>query len=472
MRRLSWRRVGITVSALSLIAVSGFSEDWPHFLGATYDLHSAEKGVFLDFPESGPQLLWEAERGSGHAGPVVVGEKLVFLHQVEDREQIRCLDAESGEKLWEYSYPVVTEQAYGVVDAPRSSPVIDPATDLVFTLGNDGDLLCLRLADGSLVWRLSLAETFGESPMFFGYGSCPFVYKETLIVHVGAQGACVVALDKQTGELVWKSAHEWGGSYASPVIGTIHGQEKLLVYAGGKGKPPVGGLLCMDPASGKIDSEFPWRPGGYTSVIGASPVVCGEDRVFITEDYGRGGAMVEFSADFQARLAWTSPELGCQFQTPIYHQGVLYGIGGNGGLMLAYDVRTGRVLWNEHYYMTQIEWQGRPVSVSLGHGHLVQVGDSFLCQGEDGVLMHLKLGADGYEIQAKARLFFAPEAWAPPVISGGRLYVMQNEFGPRLLCYDLRRSTSDTGSMRKSGTDEKGMDLDALLRENAKTPRR
>jgi outer membrane protein assembly factor BamB len=147
--------------------------------------------------------------------------------------------------------------------------------------------------------------------------------------------------------------------------------------------------------------------------------------------------MVEYDQTFQPQVRWTSPELGCQFQTPIYHEGTLYGLGGNGGLMLAYDVRTGRMLWNEAFYETKIAWQGRPISVSLGHAHLVHVDGAFLCLGEDGVLMRLNLNPGGFEIVAKTRLFYAPETWAPPVISGGRLFVTQNELGAKLHCYDL-----------------------------------
>ncbi len=430
----------LSVWTLVLGAASMRADDWPHFLGPRYDLHSAETGLNLDFPETGPRLLWEVERGRGHAGPVISGDKVVFLHQIEDREQIRCVSAETGKTLWEFAYEVKTDQSYGVVDAPRSSPVIDPKTATVYSLGNDGDLVCLALSDGHLIWRLSLPKEFGKSPNFFGYGSSPLVDQDRLIVNVGTPEACVVAFNKKDGTILWKTAHKWGGSYSSPIVARLHGQEKLLVYAAGKSKPPVGGLLCLDPETGRIDSEFAWRSSNFTSIVAASPVACGDRHVFITEDYGLGGVMVEYDDRFQPRLVWPSPEFGCQFQTPIYHDGVIYGAGGNGGLMLAFDAASGRHLWNEPFYQTKIEWQGRPVSLSLGHAHLIHVDGHFLCLGEDGALLCLTLDASGYQIRSKARLFYAPEAWAPPVISGGRLYIMQNEFGPRLLCYDLRKS--------------------------------
>ena len=420
-----------------LLASPLAAADWPHFLGPKHDLHSTETGLHLDFPESGPKKLWAVERGRGHAGPVVVGGKVVYLHQVDQNEQIRCLDAATGKEIWEHSYPVEVDQNFGVVDAPRSSPVVDVETGCVYTLGNDGDLICLRLADGKIVWQISVAEIFGPGPFFFGYGSSPLIHGDKLIVNVGSEDACVAALNKRDGKTIWRADHVWHGSYASPIVANLNGVEKLLVFTGGMVKPPTGGLLCLNPETGAIDSEFPWRSDNYASVNAATPVVCGENLVFLSEDYGLGGVMVEFDADFQPRARWTSRELGCQFQTPIYHQGTLYGLGGNGGLMLAFDVRTGRMLWNEAFYETKIAWQDRPISVSLGHAHLVHVDGAFLCLGEDGVLMRLNLSPGGFEVVAKTRLFYAPETWAPPVISDGRLWVTQNELGPKLHCYDL-----------------------------------
>jgi len=147
--------------------------------------------------------------------------------------------------------------------------------------------------------------------------------------------------------------------------------------------------------------------------------------------------MLEFDSNFQPRVAWDSPEFGCQFQTPIYHDGYLYGFGGNGGLMLAFDANSGRLLWNEAFYQTTIQWKDRPIPISLGHAHLIHVDGAFLCLSENGALLRMSLGPGGFEILSKARLFYAPETWAPPVVSDGKLFINQNEMGSRLICYDV-----------------------------------
>ena len=329
-----------TLTALGPASVK--AGDWPHFLGPKLDLHSAETGLNLEFTESGPPVLWEVERGKGHSGPVVADGKLVFIHQVDKKEEVRCLDAATGEEIWKHSYPVDVAQSYGITDTPRSSPVIDPGTGYVYTLGNDGDLICLQLADGEIVWKNNLERDFGPAPFFFGYGSSPLVYKEKLIVQVGAEGAVVVALNKEDGEVIWQTAHEWNGSYASPVIGQVNGTDRLFAFLGGMVDPPHGGLVCIDPADGTVNDSFSWRSDNFASVNAASPVPCGPNRVFISEDYGLGGVMLQYDENFRSRVMWSSLEFGCQFQTPIYHDGTLYGFGGNGGLMLAMDAAYGR----------------------------------------------------------------------------------------------------------------------------------
>lgn len=434
-RNLRWLGV---VALVLFPAPYAAGEDWPHFLGPNLNFHSEETGLDFDFPETGPPVLWEVERGRGHSGPVVADGKLVYIHQVDREEEIRCHDAATGEELWSHRYPVEVDQSYGISDAPRSSPVIDPETGKVYTLGNDGDLICFSLDEGEILWSFRLEERFGPSPFFFGHGSSPLVYGDLLIVQAGAEDATVVALEKGSGETVWQTDHEWHGSYASPIVMPIHGKDRLLAFAGGMVDPPRGGLLTIDPSDGAVLDEFPWRSTRFASVNAATPVPSGPNRVFLTEDYGKGGVMLEFDADGGSRVLWNLPEFGCQFQTPIHHEGMLYGFGGNGGLMMAVDAASGRTFWSEAFYQTTIPWNDRDIPISLGHAHLIHVDGGFLCLSENGSLLRMNLNASGYRIDAKARLFYAPETWAPPVVANGRLYINQNEMGSRLICYDLR----------------------------------
>ena len=402
------------------------TEDWPRFLGPRHDLHSRETRLLKSFPEDGPRKIWEVERGGGHAPPVVAGDYLVLIHTLGGREVIECLHSGSGKRYWKFDYPVKLTSSYGVDDAPRSAPVIDG--DLVFTVGVRGDLHCLELTTGKIVWHKNLEREYGPAPLFFGRGSCPLVYGETLIVNVGGE-ICVGAFQKRTGELVWKTEHPWHASYASPVPATFHGRKRILVFAGGMTDPPTGGLLSIDPSNGKIDDAVPWRARMFASVNASSPVAVG-NAAFVTESYTEGGALVDFTADGKAKLRWKARRFASQFTTPVAYDGYLYGVDGSGGTeIVCYEITSGKEMWRDG-----IEIPG----ARLGRAGLLRIDGDFLCLGAQGTLLWLDLSPQGARILSRVQLFRAPETWGVPIVSRGLLYVNKNAFGPKLICYDLR----------------------------------
>ncbi len=435
------------------LAAGAVTHDWPAFLGPTHDAASTETCLQLDWPESGPKLLWSLAKGSGYASPAICGDYLVYFHRRGDEEEVLCLHPESGGFRWSVSYPSAYRDRYGYNDGPRASPVIEGGR--VFTFGAEGKLHCLDLDSGRVLWKRDLLADFAVAPGFFGASATPLAIEEGLIVNLGAPDANVVCLNKETGATVWTADTEWGASYASPVPGVLHGKRRVLLFAGGESRPPRGGLLCIDPADGAIDARFPWRSKKFESVNAASPVVIGQ-QVFITASYGTGGALLKFSEDLQAvEAVWTSAGFGAHFNTPVHHEGLLYGFDGRhtrGAELVCFRVSDGEQLWREqiHWQEQHVQADGTETELEMSpfRGTLLRVGERFLCLGEFGHLLSLQLDENGPKILSRARLFYAPETWSAPVLSRGLLYISQHGtsqgFGtPRLLCYDLRRQTPD-----------------------------
>ena len=440
----------VTHRAPTALASDAVTDDWASFLGPSHNAVSAETRLRRNLP---PPLVWELPKGSGYASPAVVGDRLLFIHRIADDEVIECLHAETGASRWRFRYPTAYEDRYGYNNGPRSSPVIDG--NRVFTVGAEGVLNCLDLETGEGVWRVEFRADYGVTQDFFGTASTPLVEGDVLIFNVGGpRSACVVGFDAATGRERWR-AGDWGPSYASPVPATVHGQRRVFVFAGGESRPPGGGLLSLDPATGTIDFTLSHRSRTYESVNAACPVVFG-NNVFISASYRAGGTLVEVLPDFTHRVAWTTGEFALHFNTPIHRDGYLYGFDGRnqGDASLAcVDVANGRVVWREAPTWTErFEQNGQSRESILGtaRGSLLAVDGQFVCLGEFGHLLWMDLTDQGYTEVSRTWLFAARESWTLPVLSRGLLYATQNTrdlitgAAPRLLCYDLRGGESDT----------------------------
>lgn len=457
------------------LAAGAVSADWPRVLGPGDDMATPETPLLREWPEGGPTLLWEVEMGEGYTSPAVSGDFCVIFHALEGKETVECLNRETGKRYWSRGYPVEYQDRYGFGNGPRGSPVI--ADGVVVTLGVTSVLCAHDLRTGAELWRKDLRAEYHVPQDFFGAGSSPLIHQGRVIVNVGGKaeafdgfeerrerarklatkGVSVAAFDLRTGAVAWKIEDEWGASYASPVLATLHGQKKVLIYAGGESDPAIGGLLCVDPASGTLHDRFPWRDEEYIQATGSSPVVVPEkNRAFITTCYPKnrplGGVMVEYDAGFKAREVWRSAKVGVHWMTPLYENGHLYAIDGereNNSRLVCVDAETGGEVWEK-----KLEWQdsalasilgrSQPVGLSILRASLIRADGGYLCLGETGSLHWLRLTPGGCEELRRCQLFYALQTWSAPVLSRGLLYVRQQEegmdrkAGRRLLCYDLR----------------------------------
>ena len=155
---------------------------------------------------------------------VVIGDR-----DDDDRQDVfRCFDAETGRPLWTVAYDAPGELDYG--NSPRATPLIE--NDRVHLFGAMGDLHCVSLATGRMLWKRNLVVDFGvpkESLSAWGYCSSPLVADGRLIVNPGATDAAVVALDPATGAEVWRCPGRPAG-HASFVAADVSGVRQIIGY--------------------------------------------------------------------------------------------------------------------------------------------------------------------------------------------------------------------------------------------------
>ncbi len=239
----------IFTSALPVIA-----EDWPHWMGPNRDNTWQADGILEKFPAVGPKVVWRTSMAGGYAGPAVVGDRLfVTDYQTEDNvkidnfdrkqssgiERVHCLDANSGKDFWKYEYPVKYTISYPA--GPRCTPIVDNGR--VYTLGAEGDLICFDAGTGRIVWSKDLKQAYKTKAALWGYASHPLIDGDKLICIAGGSGTHTVALNKSTGEELWRygTANEQG--YSPPSIIEVAGKRQLILMS-------PNWIASVDPESG------------------------------------------------------------------------------------------------------------------------------------------------------------------------------------------------------------------------------
>ncbi len=440
MRRRTW------ILLIGAAALTAQAADWPQFLGPGRDGKSAETGLETDLSKAA--VLWSRPRGESYSAPSIAGNRLIHHTRFRNRETIECLDASTGELIWSNDTPTTYRDRFGYLSGPRASPAIDG--DRVYTLGAQGILCCLQLDTGSLIWRRDLIDEFDLDTEFFGFTPSPLVDGGAVFINLGMK-KCVAAFDKLSGETRWVSGDQWGRSYASPVMATLHGKPMLLVFAGGESSPPVGGLLCVDPADGTVTGRFAWRSPRHASVNASTPVVDG-NRIFISSSYDVGGVMLDVQPDFTFREIYRTQAFASHWATPILVDGCLYGFANN--KLVCMDWQTGERLWrivpktgDQAFQALETAGGGAnryrppPGRDGFGIGSLIFADGKFLCLGETGLLAWLDLSPSGCRVMSAVRLFSADQTWTAPVLSNGRACICRNrpdaDAPPRLICLDL-----------------------------------
>ena len=388
--------------------------DWPQFLGPSRNGVYAGADLAEAWPEEGPPIRWRKKVGQGFSGPIVSADKLVLFHRLDEKEVVECLEASSGKTVWRYDYPAGYRDDFGFDEGPRATPTM--VEGKLFTFGAEGVLHCLDFNKGKRIWSMNSKTEFAAPKGFFGMACSPLVEGNAVLLNVGgANGAGIVALDKASGKLLWKATDD-EASYSSPVAATLNGMRYAIFFT-------RRGLVALEPASGKVCFDFPWRPRIHSSVSAATPLVVG-DQIFLSASYQTGAALLRVK-DNAVEKIWSSDEvLSNHYATSVYRDGFLYGFDGRqelGSNLRCVEWRTGKVRWSEDRF---------------GAGTVTLAGQRLLVVRENGELLVAPASPDAFRPIARAQILPAGVR-AYPALAEGRLYARSRD---TLVCVDLRKA--------------------------------
>ncbi|MHB8898231.1 MAG: PQQ-binding-like beta-propeller repeat protein [Thermoguttaceae bacterium] len=400
--------------------------DWPQFRGPQGNGLCPETNLLPQWTGQGPKMLWKVEGlGKGYSTVSIVDGRILTMGDRpgpdgQDRQFVIALDLQTQKQLW--ASPVGPPHS----DGPRCTPTIDGPR--VYALGTSGDLVCLSVTDGKLLWKKSLPDDFGGKMMsVWKFSESPLVDGDKLLCTPGSRDAAMVALDKQTGKLIWKcampdigSSGKDGAGYTTIVPADIHGVRQYITIVGR-------GAIAVEAQTGR----FLWGYNRIANRVANIPsAVVRDNLVFVTTSYKTGSALLRITAQggqFKAdEVYFLGPD---KFEN--HHGGVvlvgnhLYGGDGqNNGTPVCLEFETGKICW-------------KPEAPGKGSAAVLYADGNLVFRYEkDGLVALIEANPDAYRLKGTFKTPFGKgPAWAHPVIHDGKLYLRDKDY---LMCYDHR----------------------------------
>lgn len=413
------------VLLLAMLAGIASAADWPQLRGPNHDGISRETGLISEWPEAGPPVLWTRELGSGYSSFAIVGERGFTQYQTQFGQCVMCLDAASGNTLWEHRYDWPYEGG-GLYPGPRSTPTV---TDRhVYFASVNGQIACLNVSDGKPVWSANLVEEFKGEGMEFGYSASPLLIDGMVIAPVGGKGASVVALDAETGAIRWKAGDD-PASYSTIYPLQLEGRGLVLAVL-------QNAMVLLD----RRDGTIVWRQvlsHGYdehaTAPLYAEPHLCLTTafRAGATQYALRAASSSDVQEDpIRVETTWFSREMSNDVASSLLKDGFLYGFDlrdiqaklhrPSRGAFRCLDWSTGKTKWS---------------SDKIGQASIIAADGKLILFTDKGELVLLRESSEECLELARTRVFPDEICWTSPALSDGRLFLRSPS---RAVCIDLR----------------------------------
>ena len=411
MRVLAWN-VLCGSTFCWLVAAPAAAADWPFFRGPNNNGVSDESDWESQWPPAGPKIAWRQDVGIGASSLAVVGNRVVTMgsSKVANTDTVSCLDATTGRILWQYTYPCKFD-ARQFEGGTASTPTI--SDELVYTLGYLGQLHCLALEDGHVIWQKNLVDDFGGRYSAWKYAGSPLAIGNLLIIDTGAKGNSTVALDKRTGRKIWGSGEDLAG-YSTPVPFQFDGRDGVLVFK-------ARAMVALDRATGSELWRIDWRTN--YDVNASVPTVVG-DKLFISTGYGghrARGALFQLGPNPPSQI-WLNQDIETKMNSAILYQGHVYCVSEkSGGQLMCVDLRDGHNVWTERRFAP--------------YGTLMMAAGKLIILDEKGAIVIAAADPKGYHELARAKVLDG-RCWVMPVLANGRIYARSNM--GKMVCIDVQ----------------------------------
>lgn len=414
---------------LSTVSITGSanmtaSADWPQWRGPQRNGISQESGLLKQWPAVGPKLLWRiSDIGDGYSTPAVVGNHIYLMsNRGLENEFVQALSTQDGKVIWTTRVGNVGNPNQNPpYPKARSTPTVDG--DFIYAFGSDGDIACLETKTGKIRWQKNVRKEFGGQPGEWAYSESPLVDGDAVVVTPGGAQATIVALNKKTGAVIWKSAVPGGdaAAYASAIVVQAGGRKQYVQFL-------TKGVVGVDAKTG----QFLWR---YAEAAKGpaqmwTPIARGE--LVYAGANGVGGGLVRLKAD----------GAGVAAEQVYFDRGLPNGVGG--AVLVGdhlYGTEAGQKLVAVDFATGKVKWQAE----AIGWSSVAYADGLLYLHGINGDVALVEATPEGYRIKGRFTPPAQPEhkkvgafpegAFSYPVIANGRLYI--RDLGT-LWAYDIK----------------------------------
>jgi len=396
---------------------------WPCFRGIDADNISKDNIKLIDkWPSAGPNILWKADLGEGHAAPVIWKGRAYILDYDEKlkADMLRCFNLETGKELWRRWYVVNLKRNHGM---SRTVPYV--CDNYIITIGPRCHVMCVHPKSGDLLWGIDMVKEFNTEVPLWYTGQCPMVKNDTLIIAPGGN-ALFAAIDCNSGKVIWKTKNpdNYKMSHSSIALMNLRGVS-MYVYAS------IGGICGID-----MQGNMLWKNSAFNpSVIAPTPIQISNNQIFLTAGYGAGAVLLEIVESNNKYNVLVKdiykPQLGMasEQQTPILYKNHLFTImpkdagSMRNQFVCAHPDNPKNILWTSSK------------TERFGLGPYLIADGKFYILNDDGNLSIVKAKLDGFKLLDKAKVLDGHDAWGPIALADGYLLVRDSK---QLRCIDIK----------------------------------
>ncbi|MDR2496887.1 MAG: PQQ-binding-like beta-propeller repeat protein [Tannerellaceae bacterium] len=368
-----------------------------------------ETGLLKSWADAGPKMLWHYDGlGEGHSSVAVSASgKMYITGMTEGKGYVYELDA-SGKLLRRKEYGPEWDKSYN-----GTRGTITPDNGKLYLVTGYGDVVCMNESDLGIVWKKSLLNDFGGSNITWGICESPLIAGDKLIASPGGKQHNIIALNKNTGELIWSCPGDGElSAYCSPILVADRQVPQIVTMMQ---KHIVG----VELATGKKLWSYE-----HINQHGVHPNVplYADNMLLCTSGYGKGSVMLRLTNGGRGvEKAWESNLPDSRIGAMVKIGNYAYGSGDKNRFWFCIDWQTGEVKYKDN---------------AIGIGNIISADGMLYCYSEKGELALVNINPDKFDIVGKSSVTLGTDQhWAHPVIHKGTLYLRH---GNTLMAYNIK----------------------------------